>query len=211
MRSPPAAKVAPTPPELAREAVELHHAAQKPAELALLIEHMRRADFEPRAVLEIGVYRGGTLWLWRRLWPAARIVAIDDMSLERCPGCERRIAHRDCSNRRIVDALGGWPRGRLLVADSHDEQLAELVARLAPNGYDFLFVDGDHSAGGVRRDFELYAPLVRPGGLVVLHDVAGDAFPGVAEFWRELEASRPGAFVLLEGRADWGGLGVIPR
>ncbi len=215
--------VAPTAVELALRAVELERAAQKPEELALLIEWLTIRD-NPRAVLEVGVYRGGTLWLWRRLWPHARIVAVDNMSLERCPGCERRVAHRDCSNRRIADALGGWPRGRLLVADSHEARTRELVAlwlgrgtteKIGTGHYngrcDFLHLDGDHSAAGVRRDFELYSPLVRAGGAIVLHDVAGDAFPGVVELWRELSESEPAAFLILAGREDWGGLGVLPR
>ncbi len=208
--------VALTAAELALHAVELERAAQKPEELALLIEWLSTRD-NPRAVLEVGVYRGGTLWLWRRLWPHARIVAVDNMSLERCPGCERRVAHRDCSNRRIADALGGWPRGRLLVVDSQAESTRDLVTvyldrGLAGEGCDFLMIDGDHSSAGVRRDFELYSPLVREGGAIVLHDVAGDhAWPGVVELWRELAESEPAAFLILAGREDWGGLGVLPR
>lgn len=206
------AQVAPTTPlELATRAVELERAAQKPEELARLIEWTRSIELNPRSVLEVGVYRGGTLWLWRKLWPAARIVGIDNMSLERCPGCERRVAHRDCSNRRIADALGKWPRGRLLVADSHEATAARRATTYLTGGCDFLHIDGDHSAEGARRDVELYWPLVRPGGAMVLHDVAGDAFPGVASLWRDQLAHEPGAFLILEGRDDWGGLGVVPR
>lgn len=209
-----AANLAPSSLELATRAVEQERAAQKPRELAGLIEWLRvwtqAGPLTPRAVLEIGAYRGGTLWLWRQLWPHARIVAIDDFSLERCEGCERRIAHTGCSNRRIHEALGGWPRGRLLRADSRDPHTRDLARYWLEGRCDFLFIDGDHSAAGVRRDFELYEPLVQPGGMIVLHDVAGDAFPGVAEFWRELERE-PGAFLILEERTDWGGLGVLTR
>jgi predicted O-methyltransferase YrrM len=34
-----------------------------------------------------------------------------------------------------------------------------------------LFIDGDHSCAGVKRDFELYAPLVRSRGIVAFHDI----------------------------------------
>ena len=49
-------------------------------------------------------------------------------------------------------------------------------ARAAPRGepLDLLFIDGDHSYDGVRADFELYGRLVRPGGLIALHDVNED-------------------------------------
>jgi predicted O-methyltransferase YrrM len=201
--------VAPTRDELARRAVELEHAAQKPAELARLLEWLEGRD-APRVVLEIGSYRGGTLWLWRKLWPAARLLAVDDFSLDPCEGCATRVAHRDCPHRRIEQALGRWPRGRLLSADSHAASSRDAISAWSGGGVDFLHIDGDHSAEGARRDVELYWPLVRPGGAMVLHDVAGDAFPGVVSLWAELERE-PGAFLILEDRDDWGGLGVVPR
>ena len=34
----------------------------------------------------------------------------------------------------------------------------------------FLFIDGDHSAGGVQADITKYTPFLRPGGCVFLHD-----------------------------------------
>jgi len=199
---------------IARHAVAVEHAAQKPEELELLLEWFRSIAFNPRAVLEVGVYLGGTLALWRRLWPHARLIGVD-LSPGPCPPCEERRAHRDCPRRRISEALGGWPNGRLLVGDSHEQSSRDRVASWLPAipdfGCDFLLIDGDHSAAGVRRDFELYAPLVRAGGAIVLHDVAGDAFPGVVELWGQLAESEPAAFLILAGREDWGGLGVIPR
>jgi predicted O-methyltransferase YrrM len=35
---------------------------------------------------------------------------------------------------------------------------------------DLLFIDGDHSYDGVRRDWELFSPLVSAFGIVVFHD-----------------------------------------
>ncbi len=42
-----------------------------------------------------------------------------------------------------------------------------------------LFIDADHSYEGVSQDFELWSPLVMPGGLVVFHDYN---MAGVARF-----------------------------
>jgi hypothetical protein len=36
---------------------------------------------------------------------------------------------------------------------------------------DFLFIDADHSFGGVKEDFDTLYPMLKPGGLVAFHDV----------------------------------------
>jgi predicted O-methyltransferase YrrM len=43
---------------------------------------------------------------------------------------------------------------------------------------DLLFVDGDHAYEAVARDVAEWAPLVRPGGFLVLHDVVHDVHTG---------------------------------
>ena len=47
-----------------------------------------------------------------------------------------------------------------------------------------LFIDGDHSYEGCRRDFELWSPFVVPGGIIAFHDVG--YFEGSTQFYQEL-------------------------
>lgn len=47
-----------------------------------------------------------------------------------------------------------------------------------------LFIDGDHSYEGARRDIELFAPLLPPNGLIVFDDYHSDG-PGVVQAVRE--------------------------
>jgi predicted O-methyltransferase YrrM len=35
---------------------------------------------------------------------------------------------------------------------------------------DFLFIDGDHTYASVLRDYEQWTPLLKPGGLLAMHD-----------------------------------------
>lgn len=44
----------------------------------------------------------------------------------------------------------------------------------------FLFIDGDHTSRGVKRDLELFAPLLVEGAIVVFDDFSPN-FPGVVE------------------------------
>ena len=42
---------------------------------------------------------------------------------------------------------------------------------------DILFIDGDHSYEGVKRDWDLFAPHVREFGIVIFHDTMWDLRP----------------------------------
>ena len=78
----------------------------------------------------------------------------------------------------------------LLRRDSHlASTLEDLKKLLPPGGIDFLFCDGDHTYEGVKKDYEMYSPLVRKGGLMAFHDVcthSPDQDCGVDQLWREI-------------------------
>ena len=63
-------------------------------------------------------------------------------------------------------------------------------ARAAERRYDLLIVDGDHSAKGVARDFERYAPLVRKGGFILFDDYDVPEWPAIKAFVDEEVACR---------------------
>jgi|GEM_PF-1861112 len=48
--------------------------------------------------------------------------------------------------------------------------------------YDYILVDGDHSLEGVASDFELYGPLVKPGGLLIFDDYDTTDWPAIKPF-----------------------------
>jgi predicted O-methyltransferase YrrM len=79
----------------------------------------------------------------------------------------------------------------LLRKDSHQpETLSGIHEILQGHKLDFLFIDGDHSYEGVRKDFEMYSPLVRGSGLVAFHDITPCPPPKeVFKFWNEVKGS----------------------
>lgn len=195
----------PSPSRLARWAVAHRGALQNPDELARAAELVR--DHSPADALEIGVNVGGTLWLWRRLC-SGTVVGLD-LGPPGCEPCRRRIAHNSCPRELLARNSSGC---HYIESDSRAPSAVRLAAELAPNGYDLLHIDGDHSPDGVRSDFELYSPLVRAGGLVLVHDIAGDHPAwGVVAYWRDVLSKLDGAQAFLTHPTAGGGIGVIPR
>lgn len=143
----------------------LQHEAEFAALLALY--RMRR----PERVLEIGVGEGGTLYHWLQGGPEL-VVALDLYHVDE----HRYEAWRPAGTELVV-----------IYGDSASDYCYQQVAARAP--YDWLFIDADHHEQAVRRDWKLYGPLVRAGGLVAFHDVApsDDQTIEVAPLWLELK------------------------
>jgi predicted O-methyltransferase YrrM len=99
----------------------------------------------------------------------------------------------------------------LIRGDSHSEEVAARLRRITQS-LDVLFIDGDHTYEGVKRDFLLYAPLVRPGGIVAFHDIAEhpkETGCDVARFWNEVKTSYRHEEI-IENREQRGwGIGVL--
>jgi predicted O-methyltransferase YrrM len=63
------------------------------------------------------------------------------------------------------------------------------AARAWTQPIDYLYIDADHTYDGVRADLELWAPFVKPGGLLLGDDYGHHLFPGVRQAWDEFEAA----------------------
>lgn len=186
------------------------HVNQKRSEILQLLKFLK--DIQPRYLCEIGGQCGGTFFLFCQIAaPDARILSID---INYTP--VQRFAYRYFARSK--------QRAICLTADSHAEKTLEKVTeRLGGHELDFLFIDGDHSLFGVSSDYEMYAPLVREGGIVAFHDIVPDfktrygivtgADVGqVPEFWANLKSKYQNAREWIEDPSQDGyGIGVIPR
>jgi predicted O-methyltransferase YrrM len=162
----------------------------------------------PMRSLEIGTNYGGTLFLLCSLSPpGARIISVD------LPGGRFGGGYP----RRKIPLYWKFPRNgqrlRLVRADSHLPETKHQVERvLAGERLDYLFIDGDHTYEGVRRDFEMYSPLVRSGGMVAFHDIAphrGDKDCQVDKFWKEIKQDYPYREIIENPEQGWAGIGVL--
>jgi cephalosporin hydroxylase len=184
-------------------------ANQHPDEIGALFNRARALN--PAVVVEIGTRDGATLLYWSQLGPSLRALVSIDLPggihgggypaararlyrrfVHGNPGCALHLIRMDSQTEATRDHLQGLLRG-------------------AP--IDMLFIDGDHRYAGVRRDYDLYTRLVRPGGWVVLHDIypnTHDESIQVHRLWREIRASGADTFEIVHqpytGRY---GIGVV--
>ena len=195
------------PLRLARRAIQEFGAVQRTWELQSLLGLVLRRT--PLTVVEIGTYLGGTLACWPAVSdPGARLVSID--MIQEPENLERRSSNVERIRRQLT------PRQRLIEieGDSHSAQtLTRLKAVLDDDPVDLLWIDGDHSYEGITADMEMYAPLVRRGGLIALHDIHGSAaFPTSQchTYWREAKRRYRTAEFIADRSAGAGmGIGVI--
>jgi cephalosporin hydroxylase len=136
-------------------------------ELKTLAQHVH--SVEPRVIVEIGTARGGTLLVWSQSSDKLQLLMSIDLpaGTEGCGYMWQKIKlfklylskHNGCQL-------------ELIRRSSQSEETKTLVRNLLKDrAIDFLLIDGDHLYEGVKRDFELYSGLVRPGGLIAFHDI----------------------------------------
>jgi predicted O-methyltransferase YrrM len=129
-------------------------------------------------IVELGVFHGRTAL--QMAWGArqggrAHVTAIDPWDL---PGNTYDAPFTDPSARRWahhhVKTLGYARDIRLIQAFSQDA-----AAEYDGPPVGLLFVDGDHSEEGARRDIELWAPHLAPGARIAVDDYGHPDWPGV--------------------------------
>ena len=179
---------------------------QVPSEIEGLLTEL--ATKKPRIVLEIGTYRGGTLFLLSRVASDdARLISVD------LPGGQFGGGYPSWKNPLYESFARGSQQIRLIRGDSHLRMTKEAAAGLTDGGkVDFLFIDGDHTYEGVKSDFELYSGLVAKGGMVAFHDITPHTtVPGVGvhRYWDEIKGSYDSHEIVADRAQGWAGIGII--
>ena len=175
-------------------------------EIARLLEIV--AELRPKVVLEIGTGGGGTLFLFTRVADyKAKLISID------LPGGPFGGGYPRWKAPLYKSFSRGRQRIYLLRADSHNPATLEKVMLILGNRkIDFLFIDGDHSYEGVKKDFEMYSPLVRKGGIIAFHDIVEhppDTGCEVNKFWNEIKHNYKYLEIVKDWSQKWAGIGVI--
>jgi len=142
----------------------------------------------PKVIVDIGTYLGGSACLWRDTFTPDILITIDIM--QRIPGMEGV---------------------EFLLGNSKDaETVGRATSLLKGRKIDFLFIDGDHAYEGVKRDFELYSPMVRDRGIIMFHDVIYHTdVDDVPSFWKEVKRNYD--YIEIAQNFNTTGIGLITK
>jgi len=164
---------------------------------------------KPKVILEIGTAGGGTLFLFSNIAHEEAIL----ISVDLYQAIEKRILFRYIGKEK--------QKIFLIQGDSHSiETLRKIEGILRDDKVDFLFIDGDHSYEGVKKDFEMYSPLVRKGGIIAFHDIVPDYYTRygiktsswageVYKFWNEVKEKYEHLEIVKDKNQDGFGIGII--
>lgn len=139
------------------------------------------SSIKPKVIVELGTYRGGSLRCWSACAEPDAVIAGTDT-----PGTP------DGVNQNIQSWLLPTQRGKLFIGDLRLPQFRDEVLAYTGRPIDFLFIDAAHTREDVTRDYELWSPFVRSGGLIGFHDIKHTDVPDVLswKFWRELTSDK---------------------
>ena len=179
---------------------------QSRVEVTALLELIQK--LKPSTIAEIGTANGGSLFLFSRLaTPDARIVSVD------LPNVKFGGGYKNWRKNFFKQMVLPKQDLHLLLGDSHSSATYNEVQKLLPgNEVDFLFIDGDHTYEGVKKDFEMYAPLVRKGGMIAFHDIVKgnpDLVGEVSKFWNEIKTKYDHKEIIEKPGQEIFGIGVL--
>jgi len=121
---------------------------------------------------ELGVWYGKTYFRLLENCPALTLVGVDNWD----PKYPHFAHHKNQEANRAevyANAAKYGPRAVIMEMDM------SAAARLIPDeSLDFVFIDGDHTYDGCRRDIEVWLPKIKPAGWITGHDYL---WPGVNE------------------------------
>jgi predicted O-methyltransferase YrrM len=173
-----------------------------------LLELLKKIEKEkPKYILEIGTESGGTLFLFSRIASKDAVIISIDLPSGRFGGgysiARTPLYKAFASKNQQIHLIRG---------NSHKKETLEAVkAILDGREIDFLFIDGDHTYKGVKKDFEMYSLLVRKNGMIALHDIIECRIKDVEvdKFWNEIEPKYDNIKIVKNYDQKWAGIGLI--
>lgn len=160
---------------------------QTPMQIAEALVYV--SCFKVNSFLEVGVFQGGNFLFCseflRRFNPEIQCLGVD-------PSAYLNPEIKEIIDKEIFVSF------KSMTSD-----------RLEGRSFDLVFLDGDHTAAGVRKDWENVGKHAK---ICMLHDIQGAICPDVVAFWKALKGDHPNStikeFLAYTGKPTQG-IGLI--
>lgn len=144
------------------------------------------------SILEIGCYDGGSTASLAHF--ADTLITID---INNPPRFDPKRIKDFCKNYMYIGN------------DSHDLSNLDHIRTFK---FDLIFIDGDHTYEGVKRDYEIYSALCKVNGIIAFHDIIDSESHRqqncfVGKFWDEVKQGQ--RFQEKITTTSWAGIGIL--
>jgi predicted O-methyltransferase YrrM len=147
------------------------------------------AQFQPRVLVEVGVYAGALSKMFATLACIERQVIVDSWE---AGYSKYDRAHMDAIAQSVFAWASFEPRVEVMRMRS-----VEAASRFEDGSVDFFHTDGDHSLQGITGDISAWLPKVRRGGIL-----SGDNYEALTVA-AGVDALLPHRELLANGRLWW--------
>jgi predicted O-methyltransferase YrrM len=165
------------------------------------------SNLNPRKVMEIGTANGGTLFAHCKLAKDnATIISVD------LPGGKFGGGYPEWKTPIYMEFAKSGQNLHLIRGNSHAEDTVKKVKDILRGELlDYLFIDGDHTYDGVKKDFDTYFPFVKSGGGIIFHDIAmhNQSLCEVDKFWDDIKSGYKHHEFIKDVDSGKYGIGVI--
>jgi hypothetical protein len=162
------------------------------------------AAIRPKLIVELGVYNGLSFFTFCQSMVEHDIDGVA-YAIDCWEGDEHTDAYDDSIYNDVADYARENYRGITYLLRMF---FNEALKHFDDNSIDLLHIDGLHTYEAVSEDFENWYPKVKPGGIILFHDVMAKIKDfGAWKFFEELERERDDIFKFNHGF----GLGVLRK
>jgi predicted O-methyltransferase YrrM len=154
---------------------------------------------KPAVIVELGSWQGTSAAHFAAGSPSTKVITVDHHT---DPGDQVHKAKTEAAAKEYDNLIycQGWTCTEIYEEekDSHAEKgenaFPKVMAALAGQKIDILFIDSWHVFKQAVRDWNAYKPYLAPGALVIVDDVlagtVGSTIEGIDRFWNSLKGTK---------------------
>jgi len=125
-------------------------------------EFFKEHRYKNLKILEIGIYNGASLRLWKEFFPNSEVYGIDNQTKTDAGGAF-------CSDLTIED-LNQIGVKTFLADQSKEEDLEEFI-KFSGGGFDIIIDDGSHQQQDQQLSLGVLFPFLKSGGIYIIEDL----------------------------------------